>query len=113
MSRVAKYKSLSDDGLRQLIAKYNIVFEGPSRPQKWPLRYASIFARIHDIRRIEFDEYGPSENRGLLTVTQLKRAVVHINHAANRCLKARSNDWEWRSRIEHLIMSLFDADLMW
>jgi hypothetical protein len=113
MSRLAKYKSLSDDDLRQLIAKYNIVFEGPSRPQKWPLQYASVFAKIRDIRRIQFDEYGPSENRGFLNVTQLKRAVVHINRVAHRCRKNQSNEWEWRTSIEPLIMSRFNAELMW
>jgi hypothetical protein len=109
----AKHKPLSGDGLRRLIAKYNVVFEGPLPPQEWPLRYISVSTRIKEIRRSEFDEYGPSENRGLFAVTQLKRAVVEINDAAKRCRKITSNEYEWRTRTEFLIMSRFDDDLVW
>ena len=94
MPRLTKYRRLSDDGLRQLIAEFNIVFEGPLPPQKWPLQYISIFAGINDIKRIGIDEYCSSENRGLRAVTILEQAVVEINHATDRCCKIRSNEGE-------------------
>jgi hypothetical protein len=41
---------------RQLIAKSNIVFEGPQPLQNCPAQYADIFAKILDVNAVSFDE---------------------------------------------------------
>ena len=99
--------------LRTWIAKYNIIFEGPVPSQEWPSQYKNILSSVREIDRIRYDEYGPKDNRGLLTVTEIKARVSNIREVAYTCLRSRANEQTWRLKIEHWILWRFDAEVAW
>ena len=113
MSRLADYRSIRDDNLRQLIANHAIVLEGPLPLRAWPVQFVSMLAKIDGINQVRFDEYNTSEYRGLRDVERLKRTAVHINHVAHTCHRDESNQAIWSLRIEHFIISRFGAEVMW
>jgi hypothetical protein len=114
MSRRTKANKVSEkELLRQLIKDYGIVFEGPRPPQQWPSHYAGVFSEIHNIGRVRFDEYSPGENRGLLTVAQVKDRVVTLNEIAYHLRQNKDNEQTWRLETEPLIMSRFDDEVAW
>ena len=99
--------------LRWWIGKYEIAFEGPLPAGKWPAQCESIFRSIREIDRIRFDDFGPNDNRGLLTVAQIKKRVTNINEVAYTCRKDRVNEQTWRLKTEHWILWRFDAEVVW
>jgi hypothetical protein len=114
MAEATKATTLSvSERLRSWISKYNIKFEGPLPARHWPHQYAGIFQSIRDIDRVRFDEYMPNDDRGLLTVSELKARVININKIAYICRRARANESTWRLKMEHWILWRLDAEVAW
>lgn len=99
--------------VRDLIEEYNISFDGPIPPSSWPVLYRDIFQNIRDIERLRFDEYGPNEKRGMLSVAEMKVRVRRLIRIAQDCRKQRKNEVGWRLHTEPEIVSRLIAEVVW
>lgn len=97
----------------ELIEEHNIIFEGPIPPSDWPPQYAEIFRKIRDIGRLQFDEYGHSDRRGMLTLREMSKRVLDLTHKAYTCRNQRENEMAWRIHTEPMIVSGFSAEVVW
>jgi hypothetical protein len=103
----------TSDNYRGLIEEHDVFFDGPVPPSCWPTQYADIFRNIRDIERLRFDEYGPNENRGTLSVAEMKDRVVRLIRIAYNCLRQRENEPTWRGHTEPEVISRFNAEVVW
>jgi hypothetical protein len=104
---------LTDEQHRKLVEEYNIHFDGPIPPSRWPNRYAEVFRNILDIKSLRYDEYRPNERRGLLAVAEMKDRVAKLTRIAYSCRKQRENEATWRGLTEPEIVSRFAAEATW
>ncbi|KAF4421576.1 hypothetical protein FACUT_10952 [Fusarium acutatum] len=102
---------------RQLIKKYNIVFDGPidsiSDPQ-WPSNCNTIFDHIQQLGRTDYSEYRESISADFTRFPwrhQVQRRAKRIAESAKRCLQSRKNESGWRLALESEVMARFSVEI--
>jgi hypothetical protein len=113
MPKVRKLPKLTPDQHRALVEEYNISFDGPIFPSRWPAQYEHIFQKIRDIQCLRFDEYRPEGTMEIPTVSEMKNRVLELTDIAHDCRRRRENEATWRAHTEPMIVSRFDAEAVW
>ncbi|KAF4498054.1 hypothetical protein FAGAP_5774 [Fusarium agapanthi] len=102
---------------RQLMKKYNIIFDGPidsiSNPQ-WPSNCNTIFEHIRRLGKTDYSEYRESISADFTRFPwrhQLQRRAKRIAESAKRCLESRKNECGWRLALESEVMARFSVEI--
>ena len=111
--QVPKKTGPTSEQIRDLIQHNHIVFEGPRPSSCWPPQFAEIFKQIQEVRHERYQDYRPSETRGISDVEELKSRVRKLNIDAYECRRDRMNESGWRFKIEYKIVSRFEAEVVW
>src|SRR5690348_4425634 len=84
-------------GLRALIRKHGIRFEGPVPRRNWPERYAHHFQTIRDISRVWYDEYKTDRTIPRNRRSEFKKRANHLRELAYHLLDdVNTNESTWR-----------------
>ncbi|KAL7762656.1 hypothetical protein ACKLNR_009191 [Fusarium oxysporum f. sp. zingiberi] len=102
---------------RQLMKKYNIIFDGPidsiSNPQ-WPSNCNTIFDHIRRLGKTDYSEYRESISADFTRFPwrhQVQRRAKRIAESAKRCLESRKNESGWRLALESEVMARFSVEI--
>ncbi|KAF5535583.1 hypothetical protein FNAPI_12016 [Fusarium napiforme] len=102
---------------RQLMEKYNIIFDGPidsiTDPQ-WPKSCNQVFHDIRQLGKTEYEGYHASISADSSQTPwriQAKVRAESIRERVKRCIRARKNEISWRLAIETRIMARFDTEI--
>ena len=112
--RSSQCPKLSDREMRVLIKQHGIHFRGLLSPSQWPRGHSEIFARVRQIRLIEFDEFNPDEttDRGCLA-NKLKNCAYALVRVAMTDRKNRANEFNLRLSTEPLVFRRFKEEMKW
>ena len=114
MARKSKGKGACEENKNhELIADHDIVFEGPKPSEKWPPQYANIFREVHEIDRVRYNEYDQNEDRGLLTVSEVKGKAVRLTTVSSDLREDGENEDTWRLHTEPVIVNRFELEVAW
>jgi hypothetical protein len=101
---------------RNLIEKYDIVFDGPIPSREWPIKYVPIFQKFREIEDVKYERYIGT----LITQNQANHYSCHIFErvadlirAAYDMRKSLANEATWREGTESLVVSRFHTDIAW
>jgi hypothetical protein len=101
---------------RDLINKYDIVFEGPIPSREWPVRYASIFGKFREIEDIKYESYAtnlssrPGANHFPSPITERVAELIRVAYDQRNSL---ANEATWRNATENLVLKRFSVDVHW
>ncbi|EGU75170.1 hypothetical protein FOXB_14309 [Fusarium oxysporum f. sp. conglutinans Fo5176] len=102
---------------RQLMKKYNIIFDGPidsiTSPQ-WPGNCNTIFDHIRRLGRTDYSEYRESISADFTRFPwrhQVQQRAKRITKIAKRCLESRKNESGWRLALESEVMARFSVEI--
>ncbi|KAL2816633.1 hypothetical protein BDW59DRAFT_153112 [Aspergillus cavernicola] len=99
---------------RFLIQKYNITLEGPTPPERWPIKYESIFRLVWEADKVHYDHY---KRAGLgNTVEPTAETIVGITCARVQRLvqtayslgQTWADEAMWRATMERLVLERFN-----
>ncbi|KAL2007738.1 hypothetical protein VTN00DRAFT_7720 [Thermoascus crustaceus] len=99
---------------RDLIDKYNIVFDGPIPSREWPVQYAPIFHKLREIEGVTYEEYldklacQPEKNPYPSPITE---RVAELTRVAYDMRNSLANEATRRSGTEHLVLKRFEVDV--
>jgi hypothetical protein len=104
---------------RQLMKKYNIVFDGPidsiANPQ-WPSTCNTIFEHIRQLGRTDYSQYRESISADFQRSPwryQVQRRAKRITEKAKLCIESRKNESGWRLSLESEVMARFSVEIAW
>ncbi|KNA96011.1 hypothetical protein FOXG_01368 [Fusarium oxysporum f. sp. lycopersici 4287] len=104
---------------RQLMRKYNIIFDGPidsiTSPQ-WPGNCNTIFDHIRRLGKTDYSDYRESISADFTRFTwrhQVQQRAKRITKIAKRCLESRKNESGWRLALESEVMTRFSVEIAW
>ncbi|KAF5589548.1 hypothetical protein FPCIR_6751 [Fusarium pseudocircinatum] len=102
---------------RQLMKKYNIVFDGPidsiSNPQ-WPSTCNTVFEHIRQLGRTDYSQYRESISADFTKSPwryQVQRRAKRITEKAKLCIESRKNESGWRLSLESEVMARFSVEI--
>ncbi|KAF5671652.1 hypothetical protein FDENT_10828 [Fusarium denticulatum] len=102
---------------RQLMKKYNIIFDGPidsiADPQ-WPSICNTIFEHIRQLGRTDYSQYRESISADFTKSPwkyQLQRRAKRITEKAKLCIESRKNESGWRLSLESEVMARFSVEI--
>ncbi|KAF5254459.1 hypothetical protein FANTH_717 [Fusarium anthophilum] len=102
---------------RQLMKKYNIVFDGPidsiANPQ-WPSTCNTIFEHIRQLGRTDYSQYRESISADFTKSPwryQVQRRAKRITEKAKLCIESRKNESGWRLSLESEVMARFSVEI--
>ncbi|KAL5615818.1 hypothetical protein FOBRF1_004566 [Fusarium oxysporum] len=102
---------------RQLMKKYNIVFDGPidsiANPQ-WPSTCNTIFEHIRRLGRTDYSLYRESISADFTKSPwryQVQRRAKRITEKAKLCIESRKNESGWRLSLESEVMARFSVEI--
>jgi hypothetical protein len=112
---MAPKKKLTPEELREHIEKYEILFEGPVPPRKWPDRYKHLFQVIRNIGANRYDDYIKRTDIDREIIDKLVKRVRTIVAKSARFRKnVGSLEDTWRDEIEYpSLVKLFCGDVVW
>ncbi|KAH8685482.1 hypothetical protein BGZ60DRAFT_395270 [Tricladium varicosporioides] len=106
-------KKLPPEKLRNQIEKYDILFEGPVPPRKWPDRYRHLFQVIRDIWANRYDEYTRRTDIDRETIDkQMTRVRTVVDKATRFRKNIGSHEDTWRDAIENATVGLFVEEVV-
>ncbi|EWG35932.1 hypothetical protein FVEG_00115 [Fusarium verticillioides 7600] len=102
---------------RQLMEKYNIIFDGPidsvANPQ-WPSNCNTIFDHIRRLGKTDYLEYRESVSADYTRFPwrqKVQQRAKRIAETAKRCLKSRKNESGWRLALESEVLARFSVEI--
>nr|RBQ99291.1 hypothetical protein FVER53263_00115 [Fusarium verticillioides] len=102
---------------RQLMEKYNIIFDGPidsvANPQ-WPSNCNTIFDHIRRLGKTDYLEYRESVSADYTRFPwrqKVQQRAKRIAESAKRCLKSRKNESGWRLALESEVLARFSVEI--
>ncbi|TXC03268.1 hypothetical protein FocTR4_00000146 [Fusarium oxysporum f. sp. cubense] len=102
---------------RQLMKKYNIIFDGPidsiTNPH-WPSNCNTIFDHIRRLGKTDYSEYRESISADFTRFPwrhQAQQRAKRITKIAKRCLESRKNESGWRLALELEVMARFSVEI--
>ncbi|KAF5263302.1 hypothetical protein FOXYS1_5951 [Fusarium oxysporum] len=102
---------------RQLMRKYNIIFDGPidsiTSPQ-WPGNCNTIFDHIRRLGKTDYSDYRESISADFTRFPwrhQVQQRAKRITKIAKRCLESRKNESGWRLALESEVMTRFSVEI--
>ncbi|KAF4946513.1 hypothetical protein FGADI_11151 [Fusarium gaditjirri] len=102
---------------RQLMKKYNIIFDGPidsiANPQ-WPSTCNTIFEHIRQLGRTDYSQYRESISADFTKSPwryQVQRRAKRITEKAKLCIESRKNESGWRLSLESEVMARFSVEI--
>jgi hypothetical protein len=99
---------------RQLAQQYDITFDGPVPPERWPVRYRHLFNVVRDIGSNRFDEYKQNSDISREIREQqeerVKRLCIHAKRLRN---DLNINESTWRDQIEKPVIERFSQNVVW
>lgn len=100
---------------RALIEEYKISFRGLLSPSQWPRDAPKIFARIRQMRLVEFDTYNQDDTGGgrFSSVDQLKKSAYELVREATTDRKKRLKENPLRLSTEPLVFRRFKEEMKW
>lgn len=98
---------------RELIRKYNTVFEGVVLPSQWPEPYQKVFRDISNIDRIFYEEQISRPDLDQAELSLWKERVEDLRLSAYICRRQLANEATWRSALEHKVVKRFESKLNW
>jgi hypothetical protein len=106
---------LKPEEWQNLLDRYNIVFERPITPKKWPKEYAKVFGVIRNISRIWMQDYvkDASNDFDILPLRDKEARVAQLVNSARHCLTTFKNEDDWRELTEDKIFARFYSEVIW
>ncbi|KAG4272969.1 hypothetical protein FPRO04_10049 [Fusarium proliferatum] len=102
---------------RQLMKKYNIVFDGPIDSianRQWPSTCNTIFDHIRQLGRTDYSQYRESISADFTKSPwryQVQRRAKRITEKAKLCIESRKNESGWRLSLESEVMARFSVEI--
>lgn len=93
-----------------LVKKYNIIFEDAD--SRLSSSYDTAVVPIHEIGRVSFESYGhgqdgaegaPGKWPDTKRMNWIKQQALRIKERSDECRKIRSNEADWRFKLEPLV----------
>jgi hypothetical protein len=106
-------KKEKDKKLRRFAEQYQISFEGPVQPKKWPLREQDLFHVIREIWANRYDNYTERSDIDQKTMRKQKDRVRRLCQIARRLRQDDINEDTWRILVETALMERFSEEIIW
>jgi hypothetical protein len=96
------------------LERFDIRFEGPVPPRRWPEQYRHLFQVIRDIWANRYDNYSQIDDRDPNYVNKYRDCVKTIvDQAAKFRENTGRNESTWRDSIESYVLKLFHKEIRW
>ncbi|RHZ51806.1 uncharacterized protein CDV56_106392 [Aspergillus thermomutatus] len=110
-------KGLRPEDQQRLMDEYGISFDGPLLPCEWPIHHRENFAKVRQIKKETYDDYGRDgrlEHRltVLSDIMHIKQQAAKLRSEAYRCRRQRVNEGTWRLSTENIVTSRFKAEVI-
>ena len=96
-----------------LLQKWNIIYERPINPRKWPSDYKAVFGDIRAISRVWMQDYVQQNDFDLLPLRNKQIRVAQLVNSARDCLTTFKDEDDWREQTEDKILSRFSSEVIW